>query len=108
MRRQFYLDDEWTFVNHGAFGAVCRVAMTAAREWAEYAERQPLRFIDRELFPHAVAAIRAAAATLRAPARNVVFTPNVTYGLNVCIGSAGIAAGIVVIVLLTVVWWAVR
>ena len=96
MRAQYYLDPSWTFVNHGAFGAVCRVAMTAARGWAEYAETQPLRFIDRELFPYSVAALRAAARLLGAPARNVVALPNVTTGLNAVIRAAGLRPGDVV------------
>ena len=47
-RSLFMLDNEYFFLNHGAFGAVARPAYDAAVAWREYAERQPLKFIDRE------------------------------------------------------------
>ena len=50
----FYLDKSWTFLNHGAFGAVSEPAMESARRWRLHAERQPLQFFDRLLFPHLV------------------------------------------------------
>ena len=92
MRAEFAIDPEWTFLNHGAFGAACRVAREAARAWGEHAERQPLRFIDRELLPLQVAAIRAAARLVNCAPANLVIVPNATYGLNVAIAAA--AAGL--------------
>jgi isopenicillin-N epimerase len=88
MRAHFLLDPEWTFINHGAFGAASRVAVAASRAWADHAEAQPLRFIDRELLPLQVAAIRAAAAVVRCPPRCLAVIQNATYGLNVAIAAA--------------------
>jgi len=48
-RQEFLLDPDWTFLNHGAFGAPSRVVAGVADEWRAYCERQPLRFIDREV-----------------------------------------------------------
>lgn len=48
-RKHFMLGSEYHFVNHGAFGAVARTVFEAATRWREYAEIQPLKFIDREL-----------------------------------------------------------
>lgn len=47
--RALFLVDfaEWTFINHGAFGAVCRPAHEEAAAWREHCEAQPLRFLDR-------------------------------------------------------------
>ena len=52
--KHYLLDPDWTFVNHGAFGAPLRVAYELADKWRRHAELQPLRFIDRQLFPHLV------------------------------------------------------
>jgi isopenicillin-N epimerase len=80
----FFLDKSWTFVNHGAFGAACRPAMRAAQRWAEYAEEQPLRFIDRELFPLMCHSIRRVARDLLGgvPPCTVALVPNATYALT--------------------------
>lgn len=87
--KHFFLDlDHWVFVNHGAFGGTARCAMEAAQRWRMYAETQPLRFIDRQLFSYVVAALRRVAALLRAPIANVAFTENATYGLNCAIAAA--------------------
>lgn len=99
LQSSFFLDPEWTFVNHGAFGAVCKPAMHAAYAWSQYCERQPLRFIDRELFPYVVRALRLVAARVHAPPSNVVFIPNATYGLNVALRSAPLSAGDVIYML---------
>jgi len=45
---------EWTFLNHGAFGAVLKEALLTSQRVQNYAESQPVRFIDRELFPQIV------------------------------------------------------
>ena len=96
MRAQFFIDPEWTFINHGAFGAVCRVAMRASRLWSDHAESQPLRFIDRELLPLQVAAIRAMAGLVNCQPTNLAIIPNATYGLNVAISAAQLRPGDVV------------
>ena len=47
-RPHFLLDlNEFTFVNHGAFGATMRNVLQEVRCWQEYCELQPLRFMDR-------------------------------------------------------------
>jgi len=96
----FSLDASWTFVNHGAFGAACAPARAAARAWADRAEAQPLRFIDRELFPLLCHSLRRAATLVRAPPTSVALVPNATYALTSVIRSlagardgAGRAAG---------------
>jgi hypothetical protein len=47
-RKQFYIDFEnFTFINHGAFGGCLRAPYAVARAWQDYCEAQPLRFLDR-------------------------------------------------------------
>eukprot|EP00434_Breviolum_minutum_P005976 symbB.v1.2.005268.t2/scaffold286.1/size306100/7 len=43
------LEDGITFLNHGAFGATLKSCLDSKRQWAEYIERQPVRFFDRAL-----------------------------------------------------------
>lgn len=55
----FMLDrEEWTFLNHGAFGAALRVGYDRAESWRYYLEQQPLRYFDRDLLPHLAYATR--------------------------------------------------
>ncbi|GFR49694.1 hypothetical protein Agub_g11844 [Astrephomene gubernaculifera] len=93
--RQLFMVDfkRWTFINHGAFGAVCRAAHEEANQWREHCEAQPLRFLDRELFPHMVRVMREMADFIGADPRDLVFVPNATTGLNVAIQAAGLRPG---------------
>ena len=84
----FKLDPSWTFVNHGAFGAPSAVSMDVAAAWRQHAERQPLRFIDRELFAHLVESHRSVAKWIGADSpEQLVLVSNATAGLNVVIAS---------------------
>ena len=87
---EFMLDPAWTFVNHGAFGAVASRPYAAAEAWRRHAERQPLRFVDRELMPALVAAIKAFAPTIGSQATNLVLQPNATTGLNAVLHSVAL------------------
>jgi isopenicillin-N epimerase len=80
----FLLDrDQWTFLNHGAFGAALRVGYDRAAQWRYHLERQPLRYHDRELLPHLVYSARRLAKFCRAqPQEALTLISNVTYGLN--------------------------
>lgn len=95
-RAAFFLDMGWVFLNHGAFGGAARPALRAAQRWAEYAETQPLRWFDRELFPLLAHSIRAAAALIRAPPANVALVPHATYALSSVIGSLLLQPGDVI------------
>jgi selenocysteine lyase/cysteine desulfurase len=79
----FLLDrEQWTFLNHGAFGASLRVGYDRAEQWRLHLERQPLRYFDRDLLPHMVYSARRLASFCRAPRDALTLIPNVTYGLN--------------------------
>lgn len=47
--RELFLIDfqQWTFLNHGAFGGVCKPAYLEADLWRRHCEAQPLNFLDR-------------------------------------------------------------
>jgi len=94
----FLLDlQNWTFLNHGAFGAALAVGHFRAAQWRNYLEQQPLRFFDRALLPHLAYSTRlladfccpkdATAANRTNLRMNMALLPNVTSGLNSVIES---------------------
>eukprot|EP00878_Enallax_costatus_P024355 GHUV01025989.1.p1 GENE.GHUV01025989.1~~GHUV01025989.1.p1 ORF type:complete len:171 (+),score=47.07 GHUV01025989.1:199-711(+) len=96
-KRHFMIDfKQWTFINHGAFGAVSQAAYECAELWRRHCELQPLRFIDRELFPQLVRVIRELAAFVNCRPQDLVLLPNATTGLNAVISSVQLSPGDVV------------
>ena len=91
--RHFLLDPEFTFLNHGAFGSPLRVAFEAAQRWRVHAERNPLKFIDRELFPQIVGVIKQFATFVACRPRDLAFVPNATTALNAVLESIGFTKG---------------
>ena len=47
---QRFFDNELTFLNHGAYGAVPRPVFAAQEQWRKKLERQPVEFMDELLF----------------------------------------------------------
>jgi selenocysteine lyase/cysteine desulfurase len=83
-REDFLLDFEnWTFLNHGAFGAALKVGYDRSESWRRFLERQPLRYFDRHLLPHLAYSTRLLADFVNAPSKtNVTLIQNVTAGIN--------------------------
>ena len=80
---EFLIDrSNWTFLNHGAFGAALNVGYRRAQQWRLHLERQPLRYFDRDLLPHLVYSARRIAHLCQASRESTTLIPNVTYGLN--------------------------
>ncbi|WIA22809.1 hypothetical protein OEZ86_009760 [Tetradesmus obliquus] len=91
---QFLIDfSSWTFINHGAFGGVAEPVYRCAELWRRHCELQPLRFIDRELFPQLVRVIRELAAFVNCRPQDLVLLPNATTGLNAVISSCKLQPG---------------
>lgn len=90
------LDPAWTFLNHGAFGAPAQVPMQVAEAWRRRFELQPLRAIDRWLFPLLVRTLQTLSAELHADIRSLALVPNATTGLNAAFGSLPLGPGDVV------------
>ena len=89
----FLLDlEQWTFLNHGAFGAALRPGYERAEAWRHYLERQPLRYFDRDLLPHLAYSCRllgrflqkdsTSTSTSNINYSNMTLLPNVTSGMN--------------------------
>ncbi|CEL98111.1 unnamed protein product [Vitrella brassicaformis CCMP3155] len=78
----FFLEEEFTFINHGAFGAVLRPVMAQATAWREHMEGQPVRFVDRRFFLHYVDVVRQMATFVDCDPRGLVLVPNATTAIN--------------------------
>lgn len=87
------LDPDWTFLNHGSFGACPRPVLEAQRAFRDRLEAQPVRFLDREL-PGLLAETRARlGAFLGADPDGLAFVPNATTGVNAVLRSLRFAPG---------------
>jgi isopenicillin-N epimerase len=87
------LDPAVTYLNHGGYGVAPHCVMAAQAAWRERIERNPTRFMRREL----EAAQRQAAARLAqylgADGDDLVFLDNATAGVNAVLRSLDFAPG---------------
>ncbi|MCB9865359.1 MAG: aminotransferase class V-fold PLP-dependent enzyme [Phycisphaerales bacterium] len=81
------------FLNHGSFGAVPRVVLAAQDEWRRRVERQPVRFLVRELEPALRAAAGALGTFLGVAGEDLVFVDNVTMAANTVLRSLRMGPG---------------
>lgn len=80
--RHWLLDPTISFLTHGTFGSTPRVVLDAQTAWRERLEREPVRFLDRELEGN-LAAVRARlGAFLGASPEDLAFVGNATTGVN--------------------------
>jgi isopenicillin-N epimerase len=87
MKDHWLLDPSITFLNHGSFGATPRDVLARQDEFRLRMEREPVRFLVRELEPLLDAARNAVADFVRADPAGVVFVPNATAGVNAVLRS---------------------
>jgi isopenicillin-N epimerase len=103
MLEHWMLDPESTYLNHGTVGAPPRRVLQRQQALRDEMERQPSRFMLRELkglqpMPwRSVSRLREAsdqvAAFLGSRPDDLVFVPNVTTGLNAVLGSLPLGPG---------------
>ncbi|XP_013405983.1 putative L-cysteine desulfhydrase 1 isoform X2 [Lingula anatina] len=94
--KYFILEEECTFLNHGAFGATLKDALLVAQKWQMYTEKQPLRFFDRELLPLLVYVTRRLAKFVGCDPRDLLLVQNATTGINCVIKNLGLGPGDVI------------
>jgi isopenicillin-N epimerase len=86
--REFWLlDPTITFLNHGSFGATPIAVLAKQDEYRAWLEREPVRFMIRELEPLLDAARAEVAAFVGAAPEDIAFVPNATAGLNAVLRS---------------------
>lgn len=79
---EFVLDSEVVFLNHGSFGACPRTVIEEYQKWQMRLERQPVRFLQRELPGLLADARKRLAEYLGATATEIAFVPNPTFAAN--------------------------
>jgi isopenicillin-N epimerase len=103
MLEHWLLDPEITYLNHGTVGAPPRRVLQAQQALRDEMERQPSRFVLRELHGHQPMpwrresrlreAIGRVAPFLGCRPEDLVFVPNVTTGLNAVLRSVPLGPG---------------
>jgi selenocysteine lyase/cysteine desulfurase len=87
MRHHWLLDPDITFLNHGSFGATPIAVLAKQEEYRTRLEREPVRFMVRELEPLLDAARAEVAAFVGAEAEDIAFVQNATAGVNAVLRS---------------------
>jgi len=82
LRREFLLDPEVAFLNHGSFGACPRPVFERYQSWQRELEREPIDFLDRRLPALLDGARGALAAYVGCSADDLAFVQNATTGVN--------------------------
>lgn len=92
-RDEWQLDPEFTFLNHGSYGATPRSVIAEQDRWRVRMEKHPTGFMTYEL----PTALRAAAAHLAAfvgcNEADLVFVENATVGCNTVLNSLSLSQG---------------
>jgi isopenicillin-N epimerase len=87
MRHHWLLESGITFLNHGSFGATPIAVLARQDEIRTQLEREPVRFMVRELEPLLDAARGTLAEFLGADEGGLAFVPNATAGVNAVLRS---------------------
>ena len=82
LRREFLLDPEIAFLNHGSFGACPRVVFESYQTWQHELEHEPVDFLARRLPDLLDAARSTLASYLGCAALDLAFVQNATTGVN--------------------------
>jgi len=92
-RAEFLLDPELTFLNHGSFGACPRAVFHAQLEIRKRLERDPVRFLARDLWAELDAARVVAANFVGVAPSDFVFVRNATSAVNTVLASFAFQSG---------------
>ena len=93
LRKEFLLDPEVTFLNHGSFGACPEPVMRTCESWARELERNPVEFLLRRATGLVRSATEALADHVGCSADDLVLLPNATYAMNMVARSLSLAEG---------------
>jgi isopenicillin-N epimerase len=93
LRREFVLDPDVAFLDHGCFGACPRPVHERYQAWQRELEREPVDFIQRRLPGHLAEARATLAAYVGADPTDVAFVQNATTGVNLAARSLDLRPG---------------
>ena len=86
-REPWRLETDVSYLNHGAFGACPEPVLEAQRAWRDRMERQPARFLGRELEALLDEARSEVAVFLNADPEGLAFVHNATAGVSTVLNS---------------------
>jgi isopenicillin-N epimerase len=87
LARLWALDPEVTFLNHGSYGACPTAVLAVQRAWRDRLERQPVKFLSRELDGHLAEVRQAVGAFVGADPDDLGLIANATGGVNAVVRS---------------------
>jgi isopenicillin-N epimerase len=87
VKQLWLLDPDITYLNHGAFGATPIAVLAKQNDFRMQLEREPVRFMNRELEPLLDAARAELAQFVGADQADLAFVPNATAGVNAVLRS---------------------
>jgi len=93
LRRDFLLDPDVIFLNHGSFGATPKPVFRAYQRWQRELERQPVEFLGRRSTELMADSRTALGKYLGTHADNLVYTQNVTISINIVARSLDLGVG---------------
>ena len=93
LRSQFLLDPDVIFLNHGSFGACPKPVFEVYQQWQLQLERQPVKFLGRQIDDLLDKARADLAAYVNADTEDVIFVPNATAGINMVARSLNLQPG---------------
>ncbi|MCP4359537.1 MAG: aminotransferase class V-fold PLP-dependent enzyme [Chloroflexi bacterium] len=93
LRSLFLLDPDVVFLNHGSFGATPKPIFDVYQMWQRRLEWQPVQFLVHDLTEHLADARQQLGAFINAPADDLVYVPNATFGVNVVAHSLSLRPG---------------
>ncbi len=93
MKHLWNLDDTFTFLNHGSFGAMPKAIIEKQHLLRLHIESQPVRHFQKELDELLDASRRKLASLVGASPEDLVFVPNATTGVNTVLASLNFSPG---------------
>ena len=87
LRTHWLLDPSIAYLNHGSFGATPRAVLAKQEEFRQRMEREPVRFLARELEPLLDDVRTELAAFVGASPDDLALLPNATAGVNAVLRS---------------------
>lgn len=93
MKEHWLLDPEITFLNHGSFGATPLAVLAIQDEFRSRMEREPVRFLVRELEPLLDEVRGQLGQFVGADPEGLAFVTNATAGVNAVLRSLDLSSG---------------
>lgn len=93
IKKEFLLDPDIIFLNHGSFGATPIPVFEIYQAWQRRLERQPVLFLGRQFNDLLYQSRQALCAYLNAAPDDLVYIPNATHGVNILARSLNLQPG---------------